>query len=268
MPANIPFDILGEIVDTLGADPETLQELGFASRELNTLTRPILFWRVHIGSIPRLLQLSSLILTSFVTIPERVADFCIRIELLKRTDAHFPMSDVREALAIVLHHFDFIGVSTTLNLPWSLSRMVDWEYIRQSPRTIQKLTLSGTHSSPSDLVMALSHMTSLNSLLVDASWNSSKVLWDSLPNQAALPSTLKEICCSANSLDLLRWACSLPQQTRPRDLCIVRAKIDGRNSEFASHFLPLFLEKYGQNLKNLHLWFEEIPFGSSVYRGA
>jgi hypothetical protein len=182
-----------------------------------------------------------------------------------RTDARYSVSEVREALAFILNHFDTIEISIALTLPWLLSRVVDWEYLNRSSQSIRKFTLSGTHSSPNNLVEALSHMTSLESLVVDASWNSIEAQWGDPPNATTLPSNLKEICCSTDSLDFLGWACSL--ERCPQNLHIIRVKIDGINSRFASICVPPFLKKYGRELRHLYLWFEAIPWDSSVYGG-
>jgi hypothetical protein len=159
-------------------------------------------------------------------------------------------------------------MSATLNLPWMISRTLDWWYVGEHWGNIQTFVLAGTYSWPHELAHTLSHMTSLDRLVVHAAWNLDEWQWAFLPSDITLSPKLKELECSASSLRLLSWMASL--DNGPKGLHLIHIKLDGLTTPFTSHCVTPFFRRYGRSLKHVYLWLEEVDWlmQASVYQGA
>lgn len=268
MASDIPSDVHGEIVDALQGCPATLRALGATSRHLNRRSRPHLFQDVRILSVARLLRLAAVLsFTPFVTIPHSVATLDVDLPKPHTLGDGSDTREVREALASVLDHFEVVWGSVRLDLPWVVSRMLDWWYLGRNCGRIRRFVLTGTHSWPHELVRTLSCMHSLDSLVVDAAWNSEGAQWDFLPTDVALSMELRDVGCSASSLPLLTWMSRLVHW--PKTLRTVRIQADGLHSHIAPHRVRSFFDKYGPQTEQVYLWCEEADWlcHETLYRG-
>ncbi|KAJ3540194.1 hypothetical protein NMY22_g4408 [Coprinellus aureogranulatus] len=262
----IPGDVQEVITSALKECPGALRKMSATSADVNFCTRRILFQDISVHSIRRLVHLSSLLSSPFCTIPARARTFELRLAPLKdagRGTGHDSIT-VGDAIADVLEHFHDVQVSLFLDLPWLVSRHMDWGYLR-SHSNLRQFVLCGSYPWLQDVADTIPHMHALESLIVDATFKTD--LYDHLlENDITFPENLKEISLSPSSLPLLGWMSSL--EDGPRELHFVRIKIDGVSWHvaFFTGGLGKFLERYGSTVAHLYFWFEECP--DEVYNGA
>lgn len=268
MTGHIPLDVQGRIVTDLEDSPGALLAVSSASRYLNGRARPLLFRDLRLTSQPQLLQLAAIISSSpFVTIPTTVTTLYVDLPSHKPSRGGPDPAAVREALATVLDHFETVHRSTHLDLPWMVSRLLDWGYLGRISANIGRLVVRGTYSWPHELVRALSQMPALRSLVVDASWNSDENHWTFLPAHLHPTAPWNDVGCSAASSKFWTWMVSVePPLEGVRH---VRVKIDGFRSREAAASFVRFFQRYGREVQVLYLWFEEVYWltYSTVYQG-
>ncbi|TEB30443.1 hypothetical protein FA13DRAFT_1710455 [Coprinellus micaceus] len=187
------------------------------------------------GPSSNILQLASLLDSSFCTIPTTAKSLEIQFERpspgKKLGPPTFTSEDVTTAIATMFEHFQSFEVTISLNLPWTFSRYLDWYYI--NPYTsLRKLVAAGTFIWLSDFTQFLHHVPTLECLIIDASFKTVEA--------CRVPSRLKEA-------------------GRPDSLHILRVKIDSVQAHIRTfyHLIP-FLKMYGRELAHLYVWFEEI----------
>jgi hypothetical protein len=265
---SFPPELQDKIVDMMDDenDFESLRHISVASKAFVPRARPILFRHIRVLSFESILQLASLLDSKFCTIPTTAKSLEIEFERpspgKKLGPPTFTSEDVTAAIATMFEHFQSFEVTISLNLPWTFSRYLDWYYI--NPYTnLRKLVAAGTFIWLSDFTQFLYHVPTLECLIIDASFKS-----DSSPSMTInvggaveacrVPSRLKEVCLSPDSLCLLPWFC-LVQAGRPDSLHILRVKVDSVYAHIRTfcHLVP-FLEKYGRELAHLYVWFEEV----------
>ncbi|TEB33313.1 hypothetical protein FA13DRAFT_1708651 [Coprinellus micaceus] len=246
---SFPPELHDKIVDMMDEDDfESLRHISAASKVFVPRARPILFRHIRILSFKSILQLASLLDSSFCTIPTTAKSLEIQFERpspgKKLGPPTFTSEDVTTAIATMFEHFQSFEVTISLNLPWTFSRYLDWYYI--NPYTsLRKLVAAGTFIWLSDFTQFLHHVPTLECLIIDASFKC-----DSSPPVTVGIGRTVEAC---------RVPSRLKEAGRPDSLHILRVKIDSVQAHIRTfyHLIP-FLKMYGRELAHLYVWFEEI----------
>ncbi|KAJ3524497.1 hypothetical protein NMY22_g10970 [Coprinellus aureogranulatus] len=258
-----PPELQDRIVNLLEDGQEGLCEASTASRRLNTLARHILFRTVEAQSIDRIVRLYRLLENKQCTIPVIIDHLIIQCEH-PQTAGNSPHDALTfsDALGAVLDHFQ-VQVSITLNLPWVLSRhrdLVDlWDHTQ-----LKNLILRGCYYRTSTITEALAYLPNLEVLVVDASFKSTSEdgqFYEEMRGRKAndfLSPGLKELVLSPEALAMMHWMCLLGAGRRPKDLHVIRLKIDDiRHTREIYKHLEQFFAMYGPTVVHVYLWFEE-----------
>lgn len=251
-------------------EPESLRQLNQASRELNGVARRRQFRAIDLLSVGRLIRLASLLSSQHCTIPRAIGHLRLECEA-PRFNQRVPYSsrEVRNAFVAVFGHFN-ISISLSLNLPWVISRLINWDQIERHS-DIRQLSLYGTYPSLIEIINVLSCMPALEILNLTASFAQEiprdVLLTVATPSTTCIPSKLKDVTLSSASLQLMPWMCSF--EHGPEKLRLVRIRVD-HIGEHADSFLDvdMFMHKYGRELVGLYIWFEETWYLSPFDQGS
>lgn len=258
-PKRLPPELIQEIISTLEDCPDTLQQLSLTSMALNAPARLLEFHRIELRSVGRLVQLASLIQSPDRTIPKKIGHLSLEFKIPQfPTRTAFPSRIIRNALADVFEYFE-VEHSLTLNLPWTISRLIDWSYIEQYA-TLRSLSLHGTYPHLLDIAIVISRLSALKVLTITASVAQDApgqaLLNDLLPQHSSVSSELREIVLSPASLQLMDWMRLL--QHGLEQLHMVRIRVDHVGNHI--HYfrcIDLFLQRFGRTIAHLWIWFDE-----------
>lgn len=257
---DIPLELLQKLVDMLKDDADTLRRLASTSKSLNTFGRRAEFRQVKILSVDSLVRLASLLSSHICTVPRGIDSLHLQIAP-PQVGSRIPHRSVvvRNTLSVVFRHFR-VHSSLCLDLPWAISRHLDWSRVGQY-RTIREFTLHGAYPSLLDILPVLASMFSLEVLTITASFardTSNQSIFNIVaPLGSVMSSELKEVTLSPASLQIMHWMSLL--EHGPEKLHLVRIKVDdvGNHAQHFSSF-DVFMQMYGRRLARLCIWFEEI----------
>lgn len=256
----IPPEVHRVIVGWLKDFPDILQRVNLTSSALNSLARSAQFRRIDLLSVDRLVQLASLLSSRYCTIAHDTDHLQLEFERPRagRRIRHDGFA-IRHALEALFQHFRQVRISLSLDLPWAISRLLDWPDVGQYT-SVGQLTLHGVYPNLLDIPDVLLCMPTLKVLTITASFaedpaehSFAHIL---VPRNTIVCPKLREITLSPASLPLMRWLCSL--ESGPEDLRLVRIRVDHVGTH-AEHFggIDRFLQMYGRRLAHLCIWFDE-----------
>ncbi|TEB38590.1 hypothetical protein FA13DRAFT_1784908 [Coprinellus micaceus] len=251
---DIPPEILDLIFGHL--DKQDLLTVCASSRKHNAVARRLLFQRVNITSLRRLLHFAELVAQPTTTIPSTIESLVIDFTL-PRYAFEFGFSSTMWA---VILHFKVIYTGMSITCPAQTSMVLA---AAKHQQRLRKLVLYGEHFSFEAFRQVMPFLVGLECLVVNASWgkhpshsrNFAHGAAEVRPPYIPLPRGIREITLSASSLTLLHWMVSTV--VKLPNLHVLRLKLDEQHANLdAFRFIHPFIAKVGRSLAHLYVWFD------------
>lgn len=258
-PPEIPLELQENVVDMLLDFPEGLRVFSMVSKAHNVRARSLLFERIDVLSVEHLLHLSSLLSSDHCTIPRKTSELILALErpwVGRKLKEMVDGVTFSWALGQILEYFH-VKVSVSLSFPWAIGQHFNLGSFPQygNMRNIKVFVLQGGYTWLHTLPAMLNQMMSLETLIVDATFQQ----WTTdHPRCTFLCPGLKEIAVSTRSLPVTRWMCSLPVDTRPESLQVVRFKYKDLTALDNVEDIERFFEVYGSTLEFIFVWFDDV----------